>query len=419
MGMLKFFLFVSLGLAIFSCASPPERVKTGLDVLLENPRPHLEGKKYGIITNHSGITRDGEHIVDVLSRLAEGAYTSQMSVFSVFAPEHGFRGDQPDAARQSSYIDEETGVKVWSLYGKYFKPTEEMLKDVDILIYDVQDVGTRFYTYISTMGLCMEAAAENGKSFIVLDRPNPITGTRVEGPLIEEKHFSFVGKYPIPVRYGLTAGELARMIKGEGWMNHMEKLDLKVIPMKGWRREMWFDETGLPWLKPSPNIPSILTEILYPGLCLVEALNVSEGRGTMRPFEQIGAPWIDGTELARHMNSRRLPGIRFRPIHFMPVALPNAVLEPKYKDESVQGLELIITDREILDPLRVTVHLLNVLKSLYPENLLLRSNLERLIGTSSFRRSIDRMQDPESILREWEHDIEAFQNARKKYLLYR
>jgi uncharacterized protein YbbC (DUF1343 family) len=411
--MLKTLMIVTMGAVMMACSAPNQKVKTGLDVLLENPGRYLAGKRCGIITNHSGITRYGEHISDALSR------EDDIQISAIFAPEHGFRGNLPDAARSASYIDEKTGIKVWSLYGKYFKPTEEMLRDVDILIYDIQDTGTRFYTYISTMGLCMEAAAKSGKSFLVLDRPNPITGTRIEGPVIEKKHFSFVGKYPIPIRYGMTAGELATMIKGEGWMEGINGLDLEVVPMEGWQREMWFDETGLPWLKPSPNIPTTLTEILYPGLCLIEALNVSEGRGTMRPFEQIGAPWMDSRRLTDYMNGLRLPGIRFRPVQFSPVDLPQAALAPKYKGETVHGLDLIVTDRETLKPLQVIVHLLHGIKTLFSDDLVLRSNLERLIGKSSFRPAVDNLKNPEEILRDWQPEIETFERLRKKYLLYR
>ena len=410
---MKTLLLFTLGLGLLSCAEPAPKVKTGLDVLLEDPGLYLEGKRCGIITNQTGITREGEFTPDALNR------KDKLQITAIFAPEHGFRGDLPDASRTASYVDDRTGIRIWSLYGKHFKPTEEMLRDVDVLIYDIQDTGTRFYTYISTMGLCMEAAAEQGKSFLVLDRPDPITGTRVEGPVLEEKHFSFVGKYPMPIRYGMTPGELAEMIKGEGWMNLMGSLDLKVIPMEGWRRDMWFDETGLPWVKPSPNISSILTEILYPGLCLVEALNVSEGRGTMRPFEQIGAPWIEGRKLAERMNSLNLAGIRFRSIQFTPVSLPQAVLKPKYEDETVQGVELIITDRDVLDPLRVMVHLFHTLKIMYPENLVFRSNLERLIGTRAFRSAVNSLADPDDIRRAWQPGIEAFKSAREKYLRYR
>jgi uncharacterized protein YbbC (DUF1343 family) len=304
-----------------------QKVKVGLDVFLVDHLSLIEGKRIGIITNQTGIASSGEHIVDILSSI-EG-----LSIGALFAPEHGIRGDLPDATKMTSYVDKRTGIRVWSLYGEHLKPTQEMLEGVDVLIYDVQDVGARFYTFISTMGLAMEAASEYGKQFIVLDRPNPINGVTIEGPIIEESHFSFVGKYPIPVRYGMTPGEIARMIEGEKWMKGMDKLDLKVIPMEGWQRTMWFDQTGLPWIKPSPNIPSILTAAVYPGLCLVEALNVSEGRGTMRPFEQIGAPWIDSHKLAETMNFLDLPGIYFKPITYTPVTLPHAAPWNKYRDQ--------------------------------------------------------------------------------------
>lgn len=408
-------LFISI-LCFFWCllfGVDNPKVKTGLDVFLVEHLSLLEGKTAGIITNQTGIASSGEHIVDILSSI-EG-----VSIGAVYAPEHGIRGDLPDATEMTSYVDRRTGLRVWSLYGENLKPTEEMLKDIDVLIYDIQDVGARFYTFISTMGLAMEAASEQGKQIIVLDRPAPINGVTIEGPIIEEDHFSFVGQYPIPVRYGMTAGEMARMIKGENWMKGMDKLDLKVIPMKGWHRAMWFDETGLPWIRPSPNIPSILTAAVYPGLCLIEALNVSEGRGTMRPFEQIGAPWIDSHKLAEIMNSFHLPGIYFKPITFTPVSLPQAAPWNKYRDQDVNGLSLIVTDRDRLRPLQVGVYLFAALKRQYPAELELRENLERLIGISSFRRSIDDLRSPEDILAEWNPGIEAFNKARQKYLLYK
>jgi len=390
-----------------------QKVKSGLDVFLVEHLSMLEGKRVGIITNQTGIASSGEHIVDILSSIED------LSISALYAPEHGIRGDLPDVTKMISYVDKRTGYQVWSLYGDHLKPTQEMLEDVDVLIYDTQDVGARFYTFISTMGLAMEAASEQGKQFIVLDRPNPINGVTIEGPIIEERHFSFVGQYPIPVRYGMTPGELAWMIKGEKWMKGMDELDLKVIPMQGWQRTMWYDQTGLPWTRPSPNIPSILTAAVYPGLCLVEALNVSEGRGTMRPFEQIGAPWIDSHKLAETMNFYRLPGVYFKPITYTPVTLPQAAPWNKYRDQDVNGLSLIITDREKLRPLQVMVHLFVALKKHYPKELELRDNLERLIGISSFRRSIGELRAPEEILAEWEPGIRSFNKARQKYLLYK
>ncbi len=406
-----FTFYCLLSEILFSMNS--QEVKVGLDVFLVNHLSKLEGKRVGIITNQTGIASSGEHIVDILSSI-EG-----LSIVALYAPEHGIRGDLPDATKMASYVEKRTGIQVWSLYGEHLKPTQEMLEDVDVLIYDIQDVGARFYTFISTMGLAMEAASEYGKQFIVLDRPNPINGVTIEGPIIEEPFFSFVGQYPIPVRYGMTPGEMAWMIKGEKWMKGMKKLDLNVIPMEGWQRTMWFDQTGLPWTRPSPNIPSILTAAVYPGLCLIEALNLSEGRGTMRPFEQIGAPWINSHKLAETMNFYRLPGIYFKPITFTPVTLPHAASWNKYRDQDVNGLSLIITDRERLRPLQVIVHLLVALKKHYPAELELRKNLERLIGIPSFRQSINDLRTPEEILAEWEPGIQAFKKARQKYLLYK
>jgi uncharacterized protein YbbC (DUF1343 family) len=404
------FICLMIGI-VFSMDS--QRVRTGLDVFLVDHLSKLEGKRVGIITNQTGIASSGEHIVDILSSI-EG-----LSISALYAPEHGIRGDLPDVTKMTSYLDKRTGIQVWSLYGEHLKPTKEMLEDVDVLIYDIQDVGARFYTFISTMGLAMEAASEHGKQFIVLDRPNPINGITIEGPIIEEFYFSFVGLYPIPVRYGMTAGEMAWMIKEENWMKGMEKLDLKVIPMDGWQRAMWYDQTGLPWVRPSPNIPSVLTATIYPGLCLIEALNISEGRGTMRPFEQIGAPWIDSHMLAENMNALHLPGIYFKPITYTPVMLPHAAPWNKYRDQDVNGLSLIITDRDKLRPLQVAVHLFITLKKHYPAELELRENLERLIGISSFRKSIDARRSPEDILAEWDAGIRTFDKARQKYLLYK
>lgn len=407
------FLVFLCASVFLSCRVDKKKVKVGLDVLLEKHMALLEGKRVGIITNQTGIASSGEHIVDILSKFP------RIEINALFAPEHGIRGDFPDVVEVASYIDERTGIRIWSLYGEHLKPTEQMLEDIDALLFDIQDVGARFYTFISTMGLAMEAAAELGKEFIVLDRPNPITGTVIEGPILEEQYASFVGKYPIPIRYGMTPGELAGMIKEENWMEGMERLALRVIPLEGWRRDMWLDETGLPWVKPSPNIPSILTAALYPGLCLVEALNVSEGRGTMRPFEQFGAPWIDSVKLAGVMNDYALPGIYFKPVSYTPVSLPGVATQSKFRDEMVHGLEMVITDREKMRPVQVMVYLLVTLKKLYPEKLELRRNLERLIGIQSFRDSINKMRNPDTILEEWELEIEEFKKTRKKYLLYK
>jgi len=394
-----------------ACTQKEIPVSVGLDVLLAEKSQLIDGKKVGIITNQTGVSASGMHIVDVLSQWPS------VTIQAVYAPEHGFRGNQSDAAKVASYVDERTDVRVLSLYGRNLKPTPKMLEGVDVLIYDIQDVGARFYTFISTMGLAMEAAAENGIPFIVLDRPNPITGTILEGPILEEKHFSFVGKYPIPVRYGMTPGEFALMIKGEGWMQAMDDLDLTVVPLKGWRRDMWYEQTGLPWIKPSPNIPSNIIAALYPGMCLFEAVNISEARGTMRPFEQFGAPWIDKDKLADLMNDYALPGIYFRPVSYTPVSIPDAAMRCKYLGERVHGLELIITDREKLRPVQVMVYLFSTLRQYYPDQFAFRTNLERLIGISGFRTSIMNARQPQVVLGEWEQGIREFDQLRQKSLI--
>ena len=388
------------------------RVETGLDVLRDTGFESLRGRRVGIITNPTGIARDGRHIIDLLSE------AGIIDVTALFAPEHGIRGDRADAVPLESGVDRRTGARIWSLYGDHLQPTPDMLAEVDVLVYDIQDVGARFYTFISTMGLAMQAAARHGKAFLVLDRPGPINGLTVEGPVLERDLASFVGRYPLPIRYGMTPGETARMIKGEGWLEGLEELDLSVIPMRGWRRTMWYDETGLPWIKPSPNIPDLRTAAVYPGMCLVEALNLSEGRGTMRPFEICGAPWIDAEALAEAMNSIGLEGVRFKPIDFIPTAIPNADPNPKYRDRLVHGLELVVTDRRALRPTAVMVHLMTTLRRLYPEQLELRAYLERLIGTASFRGDIISGRDPGEILREWEAESKEFLHTREKYLIY-
>ncbi len=402
-------------LILFDCAQKTVEVevKTGLDILMDEYSDSIAGKRIGIITNQTGITAKGEHIVDYLTRFDD------VNIKAVFGPEHGFRGDKADAIRVASYTDERTGLKVWSLYGRNFKPTPEMLSDIDVLVYDIQDVGARFYTFISTMGLCMEAAAENAKRFIVLDRPNPITGSILEGPVIEEKHFSFVGKFPIPIRYGLTPGETARVIKGEGWMKKMEDLDLEVVPLIGWSRDMWFDETGLPWVTPSPNIPSLLSATVYPGMCLFEAVNISEGRGTLTPFEVFGAPWINNQELADKMNEQDIPGVFFTPVFYTPASIINVSPRSKYLDEIVFGLKLVVTDRNKFRPVEAMVRLFTTIKEQHPEDFKFRSNLERLIGISAFRTMINKRLDPQDILKEWDNGLVDFSNIRKRYLIYK
>ncbi|SVA63382.1 uncharacterized protein METZ01_LOCUS116236, partial [marine metagenome] len=278
-------------------------VRTGLDVLLEDYSDYLKGKTIGLVTNHTGISRKGEKNYKLFEN------NPDITLKRIFAPEHGFYGEASAGAKVEYDNQKDSGPEIVSLYGKTRKPTAEMLDGIDLVIYDIQDVGARFYTYISTLGIVMEAAGENGVNVMVLDRPNPLGGEIIEGAILDTAFKSFVGYYPIPTRYALTVGELSQMAVKEGWLSSVPP-ELIVVTMDGWKRSMFFDDTGLPWVPPSPNIPDLETAIIYPGMCLYEATNVSEGRGTNNPFKQIGAPWMN-YDIAKEMKNCELEGAEF------------------------------------------------------------------------------------------------------------
>ncbi len=406
--------FIVLNLVAFTLMfSQQSRVKIGAEILIEKHLDLVKGKKIGIVTNHTGILPDGRHIVDVLNEV-EG-----VRVVALFGPEHGIRGEVPDGKSISHGVDTKTGIPVFSLYGEVKKPTVEMLKDIDVLIFDIQDVGARFYTYISTMSYCMEACAEMGKKFIVLDRPNPIRGVYVDGPILEPKFKSFVGLHPIPVVHGMTVGELARMFNEEGWLENGVKADLTVVKMENYSRKLWFDQTGLPWVKPSPNMMTLRTAVVYTATCFIEGTNVSEGRGTQHPFEWIGAPWIDGEKLASELNSYKLPGVKFEPISFVPTDIEKVTIDPKYEGEKCGGIYLNVYDREKFEPVKVGVYILYALKKLYPDKFKWRTaGQDRLWGTDKVRLMIDEGRKPEEIIKIWKDDLKKFLSVRRKYLLY-
>jgi uncharacterized protein YbbC (DUF1343 family) len=400
-------------IAIALAFSQQSRVKIGAEILIEKHLDLIKGKKIGIVTNHTGILPDGRHIVDVLNEI-EG-----VEIVALFGPEHGIRGEVPDGKSISHGVDAKTGIPVFSLYGEVKKPTEEMLKDIDVLIFDIQDVGARFYTYISTMSYCMEACAEMGKKFIVLDRPNPIRGVYVDGPILEPRFKSFVGLHPIPVAHGMTVGELAKMFNDEGWLENAVKADLTVVKMENYSRKMWFDQTGLPWVKPSPNMMTLKTAIVYTATCFIEGTNVSEGRGTQHPFEWIGAPWIDGEKLAKELNYYKLPGVKFEPISFTPTDIEKVTVDPKYEGEKCGGVYLNVYDREKFEPVKVGVYILYTLKKLYPDKFKWRTaGQDRLWGTDKVRLMIDEGKKPDEIIKTWEDDVKKFLSIRQKYLLY-
>ena len=389
------------------------KVATGLDRVPEYAR-WFKGKRVGIITNHTAYTSDGRYIVDVFLNLP------QVQVKALFGPEHGIRGQMDAGKKIDAANDRLAGIPIYSLYGKHRKPTPEMLKDIDALVFDIQDIGARFYTYIWTMALSMEAAAENGKIFIVLDRPNPINGLTVEGPVLDTAFASFVGLYPIPVRHGMTVGELARMFNGEGWLKNKRHADLKIIPMRGWRRSMWYDQTGLPFIKPSPNMPDLETATVYPGLCLLEGTNVSEGRGTQNPFLVFGAPWMDGARLTASLNRLHLPGITFEPEQFTPVSIPGMASHPKWQNKICRGSRILVKDRNIFQPFRNGLFILNAIQRLYPDSLRWRpKHFDRLCGTDRIRKALTAGKPINRIVHDWQRKLEKFKTIRKKYLLYR
>jgi uncharacterized protein YbbC (DUF1343 family) len=294
-----------------------------------------------------------------------------------------------------------------------------MLKDVEVLIFDIQDVGVRFYTYESTMSLAMEAAAEQKIPFIVLDRPNPITGLKAEGYIREDSLASFVGLHPVPISHGLTIGELATAINELGWLKNGIKANLTVIKMEGWKRSMWYDETGVQWIKPSPNIKSVATTVVYPGTCLIEGTNISEGRGTEKPFEMIGAPYIDGKILAVELNSENIKGVVFEPVEFTPTDIINAAVNPKHKGVKCEGILVKVTDRNSFEPVKTGIFILSVTKKLYPTEFRWRERgIDRLAGTPRVRLAIDKGIPPQQIIEEWKGDVERWMRLREKYLLY-
>jgi uncharacterized protein YbbC (DUF1343 family) len=378
-------------------ASPP-RVLTGADVLAARKFAPLSGKRVGLITNHTGMDAFGRRTIDLLAR-APG-----VKLQAIFSPEHGLSG-QVDK-KVPSARDEFTNLPVYSLYGKTLRPTPRMLKGLDVLVFDVQDAGARFYTYMSTMGYAMEAAAKKGIEFVVLDRPNPISAARLEGPLMDPDLKSFTGYFPLPVRHGMTLGELAQMFNAEKKM----RVKLSVIPMQGYRRDMWFDETGLAWVNPSPNLRSLAQAILYPGVALTESSNVSVGRGTDTPFELIGAPWIKADELAAYLCERQIPGVDFEPATFTPVG-------HLFEGETCHGVRIILKDRDQLDAVGLGIELLAALRQLYPAEFEFDKAL-LMVGSRAVMQSIRDGHDPAAIVADWHPPLEAFKQRRENYLLY-
>ena len=406
----------------------PFRVKPGVEVFLEKHLDLVEGKKVGLVTNPSGVD-------SLLCSTIDLFYDNEgVNLAALYGPEHGVRGNAQAGEYVPFYRDEKYNIPVFSLYGQSEKPFSGMLKNIDdymrtydtqeegkvpetemigsldVMVFDIQDVGTRIYTYIATMAYCMEACAENSIDFIVLDRPNPINGKDMEGPLLEYPEYSsFVGLYPIPVRHGMTTGELAQLFN-DRFLE--KKVNLTIIPVEGWERKMWLDQTNLPWIIPSPNIPTLDTATVYPGQVFLEGTNISEGRGTTKSFELFGAPWIDGHELAIRLNALLLPGAAFREAWFTPTF-------SKYEGELCGGAQVHILDREKYKPFETALHIIKTVKDLYPDKFRFHQEyFDKIMGTSRIREALQRGEDIQNIIESYDQALKDFSEMRKSYLIY-
>jgi uncharacterized protein YbbC (DUF1343 family) len=403
-------------------------VTPGIDVLIEERLDLLRGRRVGLITNPTGVDRALASTVDRL-RAAPG-----VTLAALYGPEHGVRGNAQAGEYVPFYHDEAYGLPVFSLYGQTEKPPADMLTNidaymrqydtqhtgktvertmlqaVDAMVFDLQDIGTRVYTYVATMAYAMQAAAEAGIPFVVLDRPNPINGLAMEGPILEfPQHSSFIGLYPVPLRHGLTTGELARLFNA---CFLSKPADLTVVPMRGWRRGDWFDETGLPWVIPSPNMPTLDTATVYPGQVLLEGTNLSEGRGTTKPFEQFGAPWIDGHALTRALNACGLPGVTFREAWFTPTF-------SKFAGERCGGCQLHVRDRRRFEPIATTLAVLEQIRAAYGSRLELHDDyFDKVMGTAKVRAAFVAGTPWRSIVSLWQQELTAFAERRRPFLLY-
>lgn len=391
---------------VAGAADTVPEVRLGVDVLMARDLGPLRGKRVGLITNHTGIDAEGRSTIDLIHDHPAA------ELVALFGPEHGIRGEADAGVKVESGVDTKTGVPIHSLYGKIRKPTPEMLEGIDVLVFDIQDVGARYYTYVWTMALAMQAAAENGVEFVVLDRPNPIGGALVQGNVLEPEHATFVGLYPVPMRHGLTVGEMARYLNAE----HGIGAKLEVVPALGWRRDLWYDETGLPWVKPSPNMPTVESATHYPGTCLYEGVNLSVGRGTPMAFQQFGAPWLDHEALVRRLEAYGFPGVRFEAVTFT----PESPGDRKYGGELVRGVRLHTTDRAVYDPTEVAVAALVEIRAMHPDRFEISgvSHFDRLAGTTRVREMLLAGASAQEITASWDAEAAAFREKARGFLLY-
>lgn len=442
---LAFWLFASMGQSAmaeqpnFPAIAKPAKVTTGAEALVASGFAALAGKRVGLITNHTGRV-GAERLIDVLARagtspgasvahvvpearLRHDATAPSVKLTAILTPEHGLGGTIEAGAKVRSTRDAATGLPVYSLYGATSKPTPEMLAGLDVLVFDMQDIGVRYYTYISTMGLAMQAAAAANLKFVVLDRPNPLGGEYVAGFKREPGLASFVGLFPIPQVHGMTAGELARMIKGDGHLRGLANLDLEVVPLTGWQRGMLWPDTGLDWVPTSPNIPTFETALVYAGTGLFEQTAASEGRGTASPFLLIGHPAIDAAEAARGLNAKRLPGVRFEAARFMPKPIASVATNPRFAGVEIAGLRVVVTDQRTLRPVEIAVHMLAAIDAQVRAggSIGVVENPDEFAKIAGSRRLLDLLDQgtpAAKIIAAWGAEVAEFKKKRARYLLY-
>ncbi|MCF7807144.1 MAG: DUF1343 domain-containing protein [Candidatus Marinimicrobia bacterium] len=390
-----------------------EHVLTGLDVLKQMKFRPLMGKRVGVVTNHTALSRDGEHLVDLLFKAPD------VELKAIYAPEHGFRGDVQGGDHIDTAIDPKTQVPIYSLYGATRQPDEEMIEEIDVLIFDIQDVGARFYTYISTMGYVMQAGAQYNIPVMILDRPNPI-GRAIGGNVRDEGFESFVGLYPIPIRYGLTIGELAQMVVGEKMIEGVDSVELHVVQCDGWTGTYW-DQTDLKWTPPSPNMRNTNETLTYPGLCLLEGVAISEGRGTEYPFELIGTPYFDSQTIINGLRNTDITGYTLEPAVFTPIDMPGVAMNPIFEGELVNGFRINVTDPDAFKPVEFLIHLLVIAKQEYPNDFGWRraTGPDRLWGGTYLREMVDAGHAAQEIIAVYQDELQAYSDLQQKYIIYK
>lgn len=385
-----------------------ETVRPGVEVLLADSLHLIEGRRVGLLTNHSAVTRDRESVIDLLHA------SPDVDLVALYGPEHGVRGGIEGGERIDDGVDEATGLPVFSLYGAVQRPTPEMLSDIDVLVFDMQDIGARPYTFIWTMAMAMEAAAEQGLPFVVLDRPNPITDA-VEGPLMEmemrEVAQPITGYYPVPLRHGMTAGEVALYVNGE----YDVGADLSVVPTEGWHGGQWFDETELPWIDPSPNIRTLEAALTYSGLVLLEATNLTVGRGTDAPFSTVGAPWLDTPALLERLGAYDLPGVRLSTTRYV----PDGDGWVPFRGETVRAIAMDVTDRDTFRSVLTAFALMSEIRGMHPDRFeVTNEGMTQMLGSRWAREAFDGGEDPRGIVERWEDEVRDWMQVRDRYRLY-